>query len=64
VYRKRGKVAASNRYEYSCSQCGGRVVKPGVSMDEEGKERLHGLHGWKCDTHGAVSVKRSMKSKS
>jgi len=56
-------MASSKRYEYSCSQCGGRVTKPAVSTDEDGV-MLHGLHGWKCDTHGPTSVKRSIISKS
>jgi hypothetical protein len=55
-------VSQSKRYEYSCSQCGGPVSKPEVSTDKEGK-MVHGLHGWKCSIHGAVSVKRSMRSK-
>ncbi len=56
-------MAKLTRFNYSCSQCDGPVTKPAVSTDKEGKT-VHGLGGWKCPTHGAVSVKRSLKSKS
>jgi len=47
------------RYIYRCAQCDGSVSKPSVSSDKEGKS-THGLHGWKCATHGPTKVKRSL----
>lgn len=54
-------MSQSKRFSYSCSQCDGPVTKPAVSTDKEGK-MVHGLGGWKCPTHGAVSVKRTTRS--
>lgn len=55
------------RYEYSCRECGGEVVKyrpVGEVIATKPEPVISGLHGWSCKLHGkGVAVKRTMKGK-